>query len=225
MFTSHFLHTAFMLNRIVLAWNFTIVPAAPVASRGSTFLAICSKTNMIPWYMECVLLTTGFLGKKKKTQFYRGGGSFKINENSWYQSSAICKRSVHMAPICSTSATPHPHHALISLSPPTQTISQRNFKRNSSGETSLSHSLVKRRRRSFGRRDEGIKGGELRSKVDGELDWWDQLSDKGVMNAGVGGRKEKAYKSELEEKWMKRPRKTVWWRKLGLMESHWGKSC
>lgn len=59
---------------------------------------------------------------------------------------------------------------------------------------------------------------------DGELGWWDELSDKLVMNASVGGRRKGGDESELEEEWMKRPRKTVWWSNLELMESHREKS-
>lgn len=126
----------------------------------STFPAICNRRNMQDDTCKRVLLTTGVLSENH--HFIEMGDSFQINKNSWQQSSAISKCSVHMAPICTTSAIPTPSTC---VNKTRQTFSQMNVEGNSSGDTRMSHSLVRRQRKSFSHSDrtsqEWINGGEM----------------------------------------------------------------
>lgn len=176
MFTFHFPHTLFWCLHAVLEKIF-IDLAAELYDRAdcstqllppgsSTFLVICNRTNMQNDTCKRVLLTTG--DSSEKHHFVEMGDSFQINKISWHQSSAICKCPVHVAPIC-TSAIPTPP-TCVNKTP--QTFSQMNVEGNDSGDTRMSHSLVRRQRKSF--RDETsqeqINGGEMEREREGLME-------------------------------------------------------
>lgn len=106
---------------------------------GSKCLVICKSTNMQNDPCKRVLLTTG--ASSEKHHFMEMADSFQINTISWHQSSAICKCSVHMAPTCTTSTIPTPP-TCVNKTP--QTFSRMNVEGNDSGDTRMSHSLVRR---------------------------------------------------------------------------------
>lgn len=216
LFTFHCVHTSFMLNKqnILLTWQLLTVELAAV-------LTCYHQEAAHAWiYVTCkgVWLITGDLSENN--HFIEEGDSFQIH-NSSHQSSAVCKCSVHMAPICTTSAIPTPPTCV--NNPPNiftdecQGKQLRKHKDESQPGEKTEGKLQSQRWNVTGT-DKWRRDGER--EADGEVDWWDQLSDKLVMNASAGSRKQESYESGLEEEWMKRPRKTVWWRKLELMESH-----
>lgn len=189
---------------------------------GSKCLVICKSTNMQNDPCKRVLLTTG--ASSEKHHFMEMADSFQINTISWHQSSAICKCSVHMAPTCTTSTIPTPP-TCVNKTPPNIFTDECRGKRlgRHEDESQPGEKTEERLQRwNITGRDNWRRDGER--EADGELDWWDQLTDKLVMNASAGGGKQEGYESELEEEWMRRARKTDWWRKLELMESHCGKS-